>query len=174
MSVYAQVCRNGTHGKKIAGCVINGAKVAWKCENEETGGSFRKSGSKAKERKGKERESAIWWCTDVGKEEGEGRGDASVEKGAAFFSAEHVFGTKTRGKWEQEQGRGQDLPDRAIRKALFRRGNQQDHVCSPFSRQRPCSTNTAPLSALLLLFRSSPSSCGRVLLLHRSLNLDPV
>lgn len=128
----------------------------------------------AKQSKAKERESAIWWCTDVGKGEG-GRPQRRVGgKGAAFFSAEHVFGTKTRGKWEQEHGRGQDLPDRAIRKALFRRGNQQDHVCSPFSRQRPCSTNTAPLSALLLLFRSSPSSCGRVLLLHRSLNLDPV
>lgn len=174
MSVYAQVCRNGKHGKKIAGCVINGAKVAWKCENEETGGSFRKSGSKAKQRKGK----GVRYLVVHGCGEGGGGKVAATRrwKGGSVFLCRTCFGTKTRGKWEQEQeqGRGQDLPDRAIRKALFRRGNQQDHVCSPFSRQRPCSTNTAPLSALLLLFRSSPSSCGRVLLLHRSLNLDPV
>lgn len=102
MSVYAQVCRNGTHGKKIAGCVINGAKVAWKCENEETGGSFRKSGSIAKQSKAKERESAIWWCTDVGKEEG-GRSRRRVGgKGSSVFLCRTCF----RDKDEREVGAG--------------------------------------------------------------------
>lgn len=100
MSVYAQVCRNGTHGKKIAGCVINGTKVAWKCESEETGGSFRKSGSKAKQSKGK----GVRYLVVHGCGEGGGGKAAATRrwKGGSVFLCRTCF----RDKDEREVGAG--------------------------------------------------------------------